>query len=168
MRKTIGMLLLLLFILIIFLRKEIEGATLAYEDLITPYKNSPDWEKVKFQMLIVLPNFHISDIQKVINLKGKVTADTTLKESVAIMFEDFKSNSPRYTDVNIRMMIWRQAQNPSWENLTLTEVIEKYKMQFQLANQLKVEKDFTSETTLKNADDEIQKEKKKAESGTFP
>jgi hypothetical protein len=160
MKKLMGFILLLLFLLILFLNKELEGLTQPdkqeWTTMIDKFKTYDKWEDFKVDTLILIMAMQNEKLKDLIQ-KGSFE-ETTLEKANTTLFEDVKKEKRKYTDQEYKFMNGLFTNNPTFANKTLKELNDYLKSRADIISRIKDEYKTDKDTTLKELDDKIKEE----------
>lgn len=160
MKKLMGFILLLLFLLILFLNKELEGLTQPdkqeWTTMIDKFKTYDKWEDVKVDTLILIMAMQNEKLKDLIQ-KGSFEG-TTLEKANTTLFEDVKKEKRKYTDQEYKLMNGLFTNNPTFANKPLKELNDYLKSRVDIISRIKDEYKTDKDTTLKELDDKIKEE----------
>ena len=160
MKKLMGFILLLLFLLIIFLNKDLEGLTQPDKEewnrLIEKIKPYEKWEEFKAVVLFKLMAFQTEKLKEL--MKNDALKEKTLGESNTILFEDVKQEKRKFTDNDYKLINNFYNNNSPFVNKPLKEFFDYLKEQEAIFERIKTEYSVGENMTLKELDDKIKEE----------
>jgi hypothetical protein len=163
MKKLMGFILFLLFVLIVFLRKEQDGFTQdEWTDLVAPYKREEKWGDMKLTTVSFSLTMKIGNLTALLKKDGAIKETTQLWEAKTILFNELKEDKRVYTDQEYNMINNLHCNYPSYKMIPLKEFLDKLNLQLDQFNKLKDEHKLDKDATLQQLEDKI----KDAGSGT--
>ena len=159
MKKLMGFILLLLFLLFLF-SKEIEGLTQPDKEewikIIDSMKTNEKWEDFKVDTLILIMAMQNEKVKDLMT-KGSLE-ETTLGKANTDLFEDVKKDKRKYTDQEYKLINSLYNNNPTFVNKPLKEIFDYLNGRKELLTRIKDEYKADKDTTLKELDDKIKEE----------
>jgi len=159
MKKLMGFILLLLFLLILFL-KDIEGLTQPdkeeWNKMVEEFKTFPNWEDLKVNFIITAMSMRVEKL-KILMKKGTLES-TNLGGARRALFEDLKESKRVYTDEDYQFMNELACSHKMLINKPLKDLLDYLTTQVDIMNRIKDEYKVNTDTTLKELDDKIKEE----------
>ena len=160
MKKLMGFILVLLFLLIIFLNKDLEGLTQPdkeeWNKTIETMKTNDKWEDFKVGALILMMAMQNEQLKEL--MKNDALKEKTLGESNTILFEDVKEKERKFTDKEYKLINGLFNNNPTFVNEPLKNLLGYLTTKVDTFNRIKDEYKADQATTMKELDDKIKEE----------
>jgi hypothetical protein len=157
MKKLMGVILCLIFLLIIFLNKNREGLSQLdveeWNKLVEEVKTFPKWEDLKVNFIITLMSMNVEKL-KILMKKGTLES-TNLGGAKRVLFEDLKESKRVYTDEDYRFINELACSHKNLINKPLKDLLDYLTTQVDVMNRIKDEYKVDKDTTLKELDDKI-------------